>query len=728
MEVVLPRLEDNLRLPVEHFPALYQCVIFRNWGMVPAANIAAVIETDEKTVRQCAADLGLDPQLPAQDEWMQMGFITIIRANWHILDYDAICKLLGWTPEQLSFTLREDDFLEVKMGRMKPSVGNFRYRPLTDAEISRTAEICSIVQASQNSLPPITVKPFDFEYLFSQKTGTPCALENPRFRERFVYSYCALFGDTFLDRKLIDASFPDSLLRAYQNAGITGVWTHIVLYKMVEFPFDPQQSEGYKIRQSGMRYLTEKLARYGLKLYVYFNEPRAMPKSFFEQYPELKGTNFREYAHLCVRTEPVQKYLRDGVTKLLQAVPGLGGLFTITASENHTNCHSHPNDVDCPRCSKYRPADSYALVIRLIWEGIQNAGSNAELLVWNWGWPPECMPEVVARLPKGVSVMSVSERGVEKDFCGTVTNVRDYSISIVGPGEYAKQTWRCAHNAGNRAIAKMQVNNTWEMASVPYIPAFDKVWQHINRLCETPGAEPDGLMLSWSLGGYPSPVLELLKGAYDRNGKLPDQPDDLYADLFPDAEKTLLTQAIHRFSDAFDAFPFQLGTLYHGPQLVAPANLLYRNPTGFTATMVCFAYDDLESWRSVFPLDTFLHQLKLLSDGWDQGMKLLQEATAGRQLSAQTKELLDCAQVCANHFRSIYLQSRWNMLRNCENAAEKAECRQILKEEEILALKTAAVCAHNPAIAYESSNHYFYNRNLLLEKVINCRNLAKLYE
>ena len=37
----------------------------------------------------------------------------------------------------------------------------------------------------------------------------------------------------------------------------------------------------------------------------------------------------------------------------------------------------------------------------------------------------------------------------------------------------------------------------------------------------------------------------------------------------------------------------------------------------------------------------------------------------------------------------------------------------------------AAVMAHNPTIGYESSNHYFYTRQTLLEKVLNCRYLLK---
>ncbi|MBR4941824.1 MAG: hypothetical protein IKZ19_07495, partial [Clostridia bacterium] len=87
-------------LPIPHFPTAYQCVIFRNWGLVPVSKIAEVIETDSDTVRLAAVEMGLDPDPEVLDAWLTKGYITVIRANWHILDYPALCKLLDWTPEK----------------------------------------------------------------------------------------------------------------------------------------------------------------------------------------------------------------------------------------------------------------------------------------------------------------------------------------------------------------------------------------------------------------------------------------------------------------------------------------------------------------------------------------------------------------------------------------------------------------------------------------------------
>ena len=259
MKIPLPPVIKDKILPLPHFPAGFQAVIFRNWGLVDKSRIAAVIGTDEETVTREAQARGLDGSAKAQPDWLTKGYITIIRANWHILDYPGICTLLGWDEEKLGYILREDDFLSVKLGNFKPDVVPIRHRALTEEELRQTDTIRFSVLSARDALPPNGQKPFDFAPAFST---APIGIKNPLFEERFCYSYCALYGDTFLDRELIDASFPDELLLAYKNLGITGLWTHIVLYTVVEFPFAPEYSKGCRERQQGMRYLTEKLARY----------------------------------------------------------------------------------------------------------------------------------------------------------------------------------------------------------------------------------------------------------------------------------------------------------------------------------------------------------------------------------------------------------------------------------------------------------------------------------
>ena len=718
-----PITEQALTFP--HFPTRAQCLIYRLWDIVSPARLAQVLRTEESVVLQAAADMGLTPGATPElyENWLQKGYITIIRAVWHLLPYDQLSELLGWSDEKMAYILHEDDFLDVKLGNTKPKCEPLYWSDLNETQKQQTAKIKKITQTALSKLPPVTESPFAFENRFA-RCGTQKKIPKEgetRFRDRLIYSYCALYGDTFSDRKLIDVSFPDSLLAAYQSLGVNCVWTQAVLYTLCPYPFEPSLSAGYQTRLEGINYLTEKLKKYGIKLYLYLNEPRPMPAAFFEKYPELRGAGEDGYYALCLSQDAVRSYLRDGAEFLVRHAPDLGGFFTITASENLTNCYAHYDGehCGCPRCAQLlTPPQTYALVNQLLLEGARRADPDFELVAWTWGWWVDGMvPDTIRLLPQSVGVMGVSEQHVEKNIGGTVTRVVDYSISVEGPGSYALDTWRLARSLGHKTLAKIQANNTWEMAAVPCIPVFEKIYRHVKALCETDSV--DSLMLSWTLGGYPSPTLKMLSAFYERDGELPTL-QQLYTDAFGAEYAEKCAPAFHLFSEAFDAFPFDIAVAYHAPQHYAPANLLYDRPTGREATMVGFPYDDLTKWRSIFPEDTFVAQLKKLTDGWQEGLAMLEEAL--QDCGDNTLlEILDCAKVCGNHFRSMYLQCLY--IENREK--DPTLCRTILEEEREIALAEAAVMSSNCTIGYESSNHYFYTRHALLEKVLNCSYLLE---
>src|SRR5690606_14909600 len=114
---------------------------------------------------------------------------------------------------------------------------------------------------------------------------------------------------------------------------------------------------------------------------------------------------------------------------------------------------------------------------------------------------------IIPKLPKDSAFMSVSEWGLEFKKRGTKGRVGEYSISNIGPGPRASKHWSIARKHGLRTIAKIQAGTTWEIGAVPYIPALENVAQHAANLRE---AQVDGLMLGWTLGGYPSPNLEIV--------------------------------------------------------------------------------------------------------------------------------------------------------------------------------------------------------------------------
>lgn len=116
----LPKGNAPAALAFEHFPSRQQAFVWRNWGMLPVERLAAVLDTSSANVCQLASDMGLAAEPQIDTDWLGKGYVTIIRQNWHLLPYEQLLTLLGWSAEKLDYTLREDDFLYTKLGNLKP--------------------------------------------------------------------------------------------------------------------------------------------------------------------------------------------------------------------------------------------------------------------------------------------------------------------------------------------------------------------------------------------------------------------------------------------------------------------------------------------------------------------------------------------------------------------------------------------------------------------------------
>lgn len=121
--------------------------------------------------------------------------------------------------------------------------------------------------------------------------------------------------------------------------------------------------------------------------------------------------------------------------------------------------------------------------------------------------------------------MSVSEWSLPIERGGVKSTVGEYSISAIGPGPRATRNWEATRKRGLKCIAKIQAGTTWELGVVPYVPAVENVARHAANLRE---AHVDGLMLGWTLGGYPSPNLEVV-AEICAAGVRPASPDEAMA-------------------------------------------------------------------------------------------------------------------------------------------------------------------------------------------------------
>lgn len=678
------------KAPLKHgyFPTAHQEFIFRASEFVSFEKIAEVLETDAANVTECARQMGIDHAENSRI-WLEKGYISIIRAMWHVLPYSQLTKLLEIDEERLGILLREEDFLDVKL-KDKPVCEPVRFRELTEEEKTAT----EFIRETLSTVSEEGVRPFDFRFSAPKVRFSGKEV----FKSRIIYLFSGLYQTAF---DADSESFcSDAMLESYRDLGINGVWTQGILYQLTEFPFEPSLSRGWQKRQENLRRFTERLAAYGIKLYLYLNEPRCMPASFFEKYPDLAGYALSEAKQcMCTSAPGVQEYLKNAVASVCAAAPLLGGFFTITRSENPTNCYSHsnPDTCTCPRCRKRTVGEVIGELMGVIREGIDRVDPQMKLFAWSWGWSSH-WEDVIRHLPGSVILMSQSELKVPYEIAGVKGEVVDYSMGRIGPGEQAKSEWALAKSLGLETAAKVQVNTTWEGSTVPALPVTPLVEKHVRGIRDE---NVSHLLLSWTLGGYPSANLAAAAKYFYEKALLPP--------VSPAEEK-----ALEIFSRAFLEFPFSLRVLYGGPQNAGPATLLYEEPTGYKATMTCFAYDDLESWRGPYSEDAFESQFKKLCGLWEEGLELIKDEETETSVMAKAAYCL---------YRSSLDLIRFVRARG---RGDRAAMKEIAFSEEKRARDMLDCMKKNAAIGFEAANHYYFTKRSMTEKILCCRRLQRI--
>jgi hypothetical protein len=453
------------------------------------------------------------------------------------------------------------------------------------------------------------------------------------------------------------------------------------------------------------------------------NEPRAQNDSFFEKPGRMEARGAKRthdglgYAR-CTSCPETRRWLRDSLKSVFSQVPGLGGVFTITMSENLTNCASRWGKNTCPRCKDRTVVDIVAEVNRTICEGVKAGNPDAEVVCWDWGWPMQDRLAIAERLPAGCRVMTVSERGVPTDRGGVKSTINEYSLSAPGPSAAAKELWTAAKGRGLKTAAKVQAALTWEMSAVPYVPVMDLVAEHVRNLA---ASGVDGVMLSWSLGSAPTPNLAIFADYRKGEGTEPVL-DRLAERLYGKGGVASARAAWTAYSTGFREFPFHISTVYRGNQTVGPANPLYLKPTGWSASMVGYPYDDLKAWRSIYPEDAWIGQMEKVRDGFIAGNEQfasLVESLSGEKRAAAAREL-GLFRAIENHFRSVVDQSRFVQARTKGDTAAMLACA---RRELETAKRHLALLRADSRIGYECSNHYYYLPQDLVEKVLNCRDI-----
>jgi hypothetical protein len=429
--------------------------------------------------------------------------------------------------------------------------------------------------------------------------------------------------------------YPDEYLNKLAHCGMNGIWVACLLSRLVASKTLPELGPDSHDPLEKLKRLTERAGRYGIKVYLFCIEPRALPADHpaLAAHPEIRGAEGRGWRCLCVSSPVVQQYIHEVMRELFTEVPDLAGVINIYKGERPTTRWMNDRLAQtCPRCRLRTQVDVLSDDLNCFMEGIRQASATAKFLAWGYGG--NRATDFTAFLPRvhgDIIWLGNFEHGGEKIVNGKRVGVREYSLSYIGPSEPFARVTREAVKAGHDVFAKLQIGNTYELSSVPHIPVPQIVYDKLAALREL---SVKGAMMSWIIGGFPSP---LLKVAGESSFAPPRPRQELLtrvaAGYWGPRQADRVVAAWDQFSQAFQLYLCAIEVFYFGPITRCPSYQLHLEREmrtaqpynwGLTRDRIRQPYEDQVSrWLGGFSADDLIASFREMGAAWAKGLDIL---------------------------------------------------------------------------------------------------------
>lgn len=373
--------------------------------------------------------------------------------------------------------------------------------------------------------------------------------------------------------------YPDNYLSRLAHDGVNGLWIYTHLETLVCTTLHPELAQKSALRQKNLNRIIEKCRKYGIRIFVFFSEPHRKHTS---GHPEVLGnTLWNGSRTFCTSTPEGREFCADAMEKLFRACPRLGGIINLCQGEYITSCASALPEIHCPHCGNKSAGEVLADTMDCFAEGMRRAGATeAECIAWSYGmrvWDIPNIRDYVRHMPKDVIELQNFEEGGWNEQLGKKRLATDYWLSYTGPSEMFEATADEAKKNGIKMYAKLQVCNSHEVATVPYIPApgllFDR-YQYMH------GAGISGVMQCWFFGNYPCMMskaageLSFIEDFSDKHAYL----RSLASLTWGPARAEEVACVWELLEDAYKDYPTNIGFSYGGPMHAAPTWILQLIP------------------------------------------------------------------------------------------------------------------------------------------------------
>ena len=549
------------------------------------------------------------------------------------------------------------------------------------------------------------------------------------------------FGPTgrppfFIDELMNDVDYyPEEYLNKLAHEGINGLWLTMYFFDMPSTVF-PTHGKDAPQRFAKLQKTVDKCARYGIKIYVFFSEPKffmdnfkphAYPMDSAKEHPELRQLHDR----FCTSTETGKRFIRESIEALFSNVHGLGGFINIMFGEDNGTCpglFSFEYAEHCPECSRRGGPAVFREQGEIMYQAMKKYSPESEFLGWFYApgsrdgsKTAKYMEEVAAEWPDECFFLYNFESGGMAPQLGKTRTVFDYSLAYVGPSkQFAAMTERCAKKA-----AKLQVGCSHEDASVPFIPVPSNLYEKYKFLHEH---DVTAAMQCWYFGNYP--------------GLMNQAAGELSFAPFPASEKEFLetlaapdwrsnapavAQAWSHFAAAYRQFPMNICFEWYGPlhhciawpwhlfpvdEPLAPSWLINQFPaiSGDRIGECLGFHHNLEDAIAI---------CAAMDEEWEKGSAIMRELLAQYQGNPDRMGDIGIALAVGLQIKSAlntlrFYDCRERMFRT--HISEIETMKALVNDEISNTLKMKELCLRDPRLGYHSEAEAFLFHPERLEK------------
>ncbi|MEN6607659.1 MAG: hypothetical protein ABFD60_10480, partial [Bryobacteraceae bacterium] len=415
--------------------------------------------------------------------------------------------------------------------------------------------------------------------------------------------------------------------------------------------------------------------------------------------------------------------------------PLLAGVINIYKGERTTTCWMSEKLVQsCPRCRTRPQVEVIAEDLNCFMEGIRQRSRTAKFLAWGYsGNRASDFRPFASRLHPDIIWLGNFEHDGEKQVHGRRVEVHEYSLSAVGPSKSFATVAGSLAEAGRTAYAKLQIGNSYELSSVPYLPVPATVCDKVTAMR---GLGVKGSMMSWIIGGYPSIQLKVAGEACFAPTRTTDETLRRVAALSwgPD-QATRVADAWNRFSNAFQLYLCTINAFYFGPITRCPGYHLHLEKEsqraqpynwGLTRERVRQPFEDQVSrWVPPFTAAEMIDSFREMGKLWDEGLSLLKASLNGQPNLPELRRQYAVAAAIRIQLDSMANVIEFYTLRDqlreavaADQAVLVARLRDVVANDIQLAREMLPYVRLDCTIGFESEIYdYSYSPALLEEKI-----------